>query len=150
MKEPFPWLIHAVTYSPTLTTSIMPSALKSASALPQGPAPVLNCVAAAKPVCAFEFTTWATPVERLGAFLEALPGMMIIDGFGSSETGAQGSTVSMAGMEGKQGAFRMDDRKQRVIVHADGGEGIGFFGFEVADAAALKAGGVHNTMNQFA
>ena len=31
-------------------------------------------------------------------------------------------------------ALRMDDRKQRVIVNADGGEGIGFFGFEVADA----------------
>jgi 2,3-dihydroxybiphenyl 1,2-dioxygenase len=34
-------------------------------------------------------------------------------------------------------AFRMDDRKQRIIVAADGGEGIGFFGWEVADAAAL-------------
>jgi 2,3-dihydroxybiphenyl 1,2-dioxygenase len=36
-------------------------------------------------------------------------------------------------------AFRMDDRKQRLIVDADGGEGIGFFGWEVADAAALDA-----------
>ncbi len=36
-------------------------------------------------------------------------------------------------------AFRMDDRKQRIVVHADGGEGIGFFGWEVADAAALAA-----------
>jgi 2,3-dihydroxybiphenyl 1,2-dioxygenase len=36
-------------------------------------------------------------------------------------------------------AFRMDDRKQRIIVHADGGEGIGFFGWEVMDAAALDA-----------
>ena len=36
-------------------------------------------------------------------------------------------------------AFRMDDRKQRIIVDADGGEGIGFFGWEVADAAALGA-----------
>ena len=36
-------------------------------------------------------------------------------------------------------AFRMDDRKQRIIVEADGGEGIGFFGWEVADAAALDA-----------
>ena len=33
----------------------------------------------------------------------------------------------------------MDDRKQRVIVNADGGEGIEFLGFEVADAAALDA-----------
>jgi 2,3-dihydroxybiphenyl 1,2-dioxygenase len=36
-------------------------------------------------------------------------------------------------------AFRMDDRKQRIIVNADGGEGIGVFGWEVADAAALAA-----------
>lgn len=36
-------------------------------------------------------------------------------------------------------AFRMDDRKQRIVVEADGGEGIGFFGWEVADAGALDA-----------
>ena len=36
-------------------------------------------------------------------------------------------------------AFRMDDRKQRLIVADDGGEGVGFFGWEVADAAALDA-----------
>ena len=36
-------------------------------------------------------------------------------------------------------AFRMDDRKQRIIVDADGGAGIGFFGWEVADDAALDA-----------
>ena len=36
-------------------------------------------------------------------------------------------------------AFRMDDRKQRVIVDNDGGEGVKFFGWEVADAAALDA-----------
>ena len=36
-------------------------------------------------------------------------------------------------------AFRMDDRKQRIIVDADGGEGIAFFGWEVAGAAALDA-----------
>ena len=29
-------------------------------------------------------------------------------------------------------ALRMDDRKQRLIVEADGGEGIGFFGWEPA------------------
>src|ERR1700689_4941297 len=40
-------------------------------------------------------------------------------------------------------AFRMDDRKQRIIVDADGGEGIGFFGWEVADAAALDALAAH-------
>src|SRR5258707_8081391 len=36
-------------------------------------------------------------------------------------------------------AFRMDDRKQRLVVDADGGQGIGFFGWEVPDAAALNA-----------
>jgi len=36
-------------------------------------------------------------------------------------------------------AFRMDDRKQRLVVEADGGQGVGFFGWEVADAAALDA-----------
>src|SRR5207237_5317902 len=36
-------------------------------------------------------------------------------------------------------AFRMDDRQQRIIVDADGGEGVGLFGWEVADAAALDA-----------
>ena len=28
-------------------------------------------------------------------------------------------------------ALRMDDRKQRVVVSEDGGEGVGFFGWEV-------------------
>src|SRR5580698_7220896 len=36
-------------------------------------------------------------------------------------------------------AFRMDDRKQRIIVDADGGEGIAFFGWEVADSTSLDA-----------
>jgi 2,3-dihydroxybiphenyl 1,2-dioxygenase len=36
-------------------------------------------------------------------------------------------------------AFRMDDCKQRIVVHADGGEGIAIFGWEVADAGALDA-----------
>jgi 2,3-dihydroxybiphenyl 1,2-dioxygenase len=40
-------------------------------------------------------------------------------------------------------AFRMDDRKQRIVVQADGGEGIGFFGWEVADAAALDGLAAH-------
>jgi 2,3-dihydroxybiphenyl 1,2-dioxygenase len=39
-------------------------------------------------------------------------------------------------------AFRMDDRKQRIIVNKDGSDGIGFFGWEVTDAAALEALGV--------
>jgi 2,3-dihydroxybiphenyl 1,2-dioxygenase len=36
-------------------------------------------------------------------------------------------------------SFRMDDRKQRVVVAEDGGEGVAFFGWEVADADALDA-----------
>ncbi len=40
-------------------------------------------------------------------------------------------------------AFRMDDSKQRIVVQADGGEGIGFFGWEVADGAALDALAAH-------
>jgi hypothetical protein len=36
-------------------------------------------------------------------------------------------------------AFRMDDRKQRVVVHEDGGEGPAFYGWEVDGAAALDA-----------
>ena len=36
-------------------------------------------------------------------------------------------------------AFRMDDRKRRVMVEADGGKGIKFLGWEAADAAALDA-----------
>jgi 2,3-dihydroxybiphenyl 1,2-dioxygenase len=40
---------------------------------------------------------------------------------------------------GKSLALRMDDRKQRVVVSEDGGEGVAFFGWEVGDAAALNA-----------
>jgi 2,3-dihydroxybiphenyl 1,2-dioxygenase len=35
--------------------------------------------------------------------------------------------------------FRMDDRRQRVVVQADGGEGAAFVGWEVASAGALDA-----------
>src|SRR5207302_8859991 len=34
-------------------------------------------------------------------------------------------------------SLRMDDRRQRVVVEGDGEEGTSFFGFEVADGAAL-------------
>src|SRR3954452_21296433 len=36
-------------------------------------------------------------------------------------------------------AFRMDDRKQRIVIDRSLGEGQRFFGWEVADAAALDA-----------
>ncbi len=35
--------------------------------------------------------------------------------------------------------FRMDDRKQRILVAEDAGNGAAFFGWELADAAALDA-----------
>ena len=40
---------------------------------------------------------------------------------------------------GKSLALRMDDRKQRVLVSEDGGEGVAFFGWEVADSFGLAA-----------
>jgi 2,3-dihydroxybiphenyl 1,2-dioxygenase len=40
-------------------------------------------------------------------------------------------------------AFRMDDRKQRILVDADGGQGVKLFGWEVVDAAALDALAAH-------
>src|SRR5579863_1319511 len=36
-------------------------------------------------------------------------------------------------------ALRMDDRKQRIVIAAGEGEGPSFYGWEVADAAALEA-----------
>src|ERR1043165_9015656 len=54
--------------------------------------------------------------------------------FGSDFLGMQRINKTRASM-----AFRMDDRKQRVIIDADGGQGIGYFGWEVADAAAMEA-----------
>jgi len=48
-----------------------------------------------------------SPTLKQG-LLEALPNIMIFDGFGSSETGAQGSTMSMKGME-TSNSFRMDE-----------------------------------------
>jgi len=42
-------------------------------------------------------------------------------------------------VSGKMAAFRMDDRRQRVIVEADGEAGVKFFGWEVSDATALDA-----------
>ena len=53
-------------------------------------------------------------------------------GYGSNFLGLQRIDKSRQTM-----AFRMDDRKQRLVVDADGGQGIGFFGWEMADAAAL-------------
>jgi 2,3-dihydroxybiphenyl 1,2-dioxygenase len=52
--------------------------------------------------------------------------------FGAKFLGMQLVDRSRSGL-----AFRMDDRKQRLIVAGDGGEGVGFFGWEVTDGVAL-------------
>jgi fatty-acyl-CoA synthase len=41
-------------------------------------------------------------------FLDALPGLMIFDGFGSSETGAQGATLTAGAVDATPPAFKMD------------------------------------------
>jgi fatty-acyl-CoA synthase len=46
--------------------------------------------------------------ENKKALLELLPGIMVADGFGSSETGAQGATLATAGSEVPT-SYRMDD-----------------------------------------
>src|SRR5579863_6799987 len=63
--------------------------------------------------------------------------------YGSNLLGLQRIDKSRATL-----AFRMDDRKQRILVDADGGEGISFFGWEVADAAALDAFAAHLERNE--
>lgn len=55
-------------------------------------------------------------------------------GYGQNLLGLQRVDKTRSSM-----AFRMDDRKQRIIVDPDGGQGIGFFGWEMADAAAMDA-----------
>ncbi len=55
------------------------------------------------------------------------------DGFATRLLGMQGVDRG-----GKSRAFRMDDRAQRLLVE-DGADGLGFLGWEVADAAALDA-----------
>ena len=51
--------------------------------------------------------------------------------------GTQFLGMQLVERSGKSLALRMDDRKQRVLVSEDGGEGVAFFGWEVVDAAAL-------------
>jgi fatty-acyl-CoA synthase len=43
------------------------------------------------------------------AFLQRIPHLMIIDGFGASETGGQGSQITTAGAQATSGGFRMND-----------------------------------------
>jgi acyl-CoA synthetase (AMP-forming)/AMP-acid ligase II len=44
------------------------------------------------------------------AFLQRIPHLMIIDGFGASETGGQGQQVSTAGQKATTGTFKMNDQ----------------------------------------
>jgi len=50
-------------------------------------------------------------------FLDRVPNLMIIDGFGASETGGQGTQTSMAGAAVTTGRFRMND--QTTVMKAD-------------------------------
>src|SRR5262252_11174708 len=52
--------------------------------------------------------------------------------------GTQFLGMQLVERSGKTLALRMDDRKQRVVVSEDGGEGVAFFGWEAADGAALE------------
>jgi len=51
------------------------------------------------------------------AFLERIPHLMIIDGFGASETGGQGQQVSTAGQKATTGSFKMND--QTLVLQDD-------------------------------
>jgi 2,3-dihydroxybiphenyl 1,2-dioxygenase len=62
----------------------------------------------------------ARHVEDWNAFATGLLGMQQVD------------------RGGGQASFRMDDRKQRLVVEAGADDGLGFMGWEVADAAALQ------------
>jgi fatty-acyl-CoA synthase len=50
-------------------------------------------------------------------FLEKIPHLMIIDGFGASETGGQGQQISTAGAKPTTGSFRMND--QTLVLKQD-------------------------------
>src|SRR5712672_1826897 len=53
-------------------------------------------------------------------------------GYGPRQLGMQRVDTSRSTI-----AFRMDDRKQRMIVNEHDSDGIGFFGWETADKAAM-------------
>ena len=59
-----------------------------------------------------------------------------LDDWGSYATGLLG--MQQVDRGGALRTFRMDDRKQRLVVAGDEGEGLGFLGWEVADAGALE------------
>src|SRR5579862_10040307 len=83
-------------------------------------------------------TPYLRPVQSLGYVGLRAKNIEDWSGYGTRLLGLQAVDRSRATL-----ALRMDDRKQRLIVNADGGEGIGFFGWEVADAATLDRLGAH-------
>src|SRR5215470_13875079 len=84
------------------------------------------------------------PVQSLGYVGLRAKDVDDWSGYGTRLLGLQAVDRSRATL-----ALRMDDRKQRLIVQADGGEGIGFFGWEVKDAAALDRLGAHLESQRF-
>src|SRR4051812_10392394 len=60
-------------------------------------------------------------LDDWGAYATRLLGMELVDRAGAVR------------------AYRMDDRKQRLIVTGDEGDGLDFLGWEIADAATLDA-----------
>src|ERR1700730_11824256 len=78
------------------------------------------------------------PVQSLGYVGLRTKSIEDWSGYGTRLLGLQAVDRSRVTL-----ALRMDDRRQRLIVNQDGGEGIGFFGWEVADAAVLDRLGAH-------
>ena len=76
----------------------------------------------------------SAPVSALGYVVARAKDLSDWGSFGPGLLGLQRIDRSRTSL-----AFRMDDRKQRIVVDADGGEGISVFGWETADAAALEA-----------
>jgi 2,3-dihydroxybiphenyl 1,2-dioxygenase len=60
-----------------------------------------------------------------------------LDDWAGFATGVLG--LQLAGRGNAELSFRMDDRKQRLVVARDANDGPAFFGWEVDDAAALDA-----------
>src|ERR1700689_3626594 len=72
-------------------------------------------------------------VQALGYMGVRAKSVEIWADYGTRQLGLQRIDKSASAL-----AFRMDDRKQRIIVNQDSGDGIGFFGWEVADAITLE------------
>ena len=74
------------------------------------------------------------PVSALGYVVARAKDLSDWSSFGPGLLGLQRVDRSRTSL-----AFRMDDRKQRIVVNEDGGEGISVFGWETDGASALDA-----------